>query len=44
MGSKNLVRPADFADSAAGLPDFSWYKIPEQEKYTKLPLNTPNVH
>jgi hypothetical protein len=21
--------------SAAGLPDFSWYKIPKQEKYSK---------
>jgi hypothetical protein len=25
--------------SSAGLPDFSWYKIPKREKYTKLPRN-----
>jgi hypothetical protein len=23
----------------AGLPDFSWYKVPKWEKYTKVPLN-----
>jgi hypothetical protein len=23
--------------SHSGLPDFSWYKIPKREKYTKLP-------
>jgi hypothetical protein len=27
-----------------GLPDFSWYKIPKREKYTKLPRTIPNVH
>jgi hypothetical protein len=26
------------------LPDFSWYKIPKREKYTKLPQNIPNVY
>jgi hypothetical protein len=26
------------------LPDFSWYKIPKQRKYTKLPQNIPNDH
>jgi hypothetical protein len=28
----------------SGLPDFSWYKIPKLEKYTKLPQTIPNVH
>jgi hypothetical protein len=27
-----------------GLPDFSWYKIPNQGKYTKLHRTTPNDH
>jgi hypothetical protein len=27
----------------AGLPDFSWYKIPKREKYTKLPRTMPKV-
>jgi hypothetical protein len=27
-----------------GLPDFSWYKIPKREKYTKLPRTKANVH
>jgi hypothetical protein len=27
-----------------GLPDFSWYKIPKWEKYTKLSRTIPNVH
>jgi hypothetical protein len=27
-----------------GLPDFSWYKIPKLEKYTKLPRTIPNVY
>jgi hypothetical protein len=26
----------------AGLPDFSWYKMPKREKYTKLPQTIPN--
>jgi hypothetical protein len=26
------------------LPDFSRYKIPKREKYTKLPQNIPNVN
>jgi hypothetical protein len=25
------------------LPDFSWYKLPKREKYTKLPRTKPNV-
>jgi hypothetical protein len=30
---------------AAGLPDFSSYKIPKRKKYTKLPRTIiPNVH
>jgi hypothetical protein len=28
----------------AGMPDFSWYKIPKREKYTKLLQTIPNVH
>jgi hypothetical protein len=28
----------------AGLQDFSLYKIPKREKYTKLPRTLPNVH
>jgi hypothetical protein len=28
----------------AGLPDFSWSKIPKRGKYTKLPQNIPNGH
>jgi hypothetical protein len=27
-----------------GLPDFSPYKIPKREKYTKLPQTIPNIH
>jgi hypothetical protein len=30
--------------TVAVLPDFSWYKIPKREKYTKLPQNIPNYH
>jgi hypothetical protein len=30
--------------SAAGLPDFSWYKIPKRKIYAKLPRTIPNVH
>jgi hypothetical protein len=26
----------------AGLPDFSWYKIPKREKYIKWLQNVPN--
>jgi hypothetical protein len=29
--------------SRPGLLDFSWYKIPKREKYTKLPQTIPNV-
>jgi hypothetical protein len=36
------------AASAQGLPDFSWYNIPNlhqiSTKYTKFPQNTPNFH
>jgi hypothetical protein len=28
----------------AALPDFSWYKMPKIEKYTKFPRFIPNVH
>jgi hypothetical protein len=28
----------------SGLSDFSWYKIPKREKYTKLTRTIPNVH
>jgi hypothetical protein len=31
---RDFSRCAQWA--SAGLPDFSWYKIPKQEKYTKL--------
>jgi hypothetical protein len=34
----------NFFNSGSGLPDFSWYKIPKREKYTKLPQTIPNVH
>jgi hypothetical protein len=27
-----------------GLPDFTWYNRPKQEKYTKLPQTIPNDH
>jgi hypothetical protein len=30
--------------STSGLPDFSWYNIPKQKKYTKGPHNVPNGH
>jgi hypothetical protein len=32
------------AQFSAGLPDFSWHKIPKLETYTKLPQNIPNVN
>jgi hypothetical protein len=34
----------DRSNDLPGLPDFSLYKIPKWEKYTKLPQITPNVH
>jgi hypothetical protein len=41
----HLTTSADVARTYnAGLPDFSWFKIPKQGKYTKLPQNIPNGH
>jgi hypothetical protein len=33
----------DGKNDKSGLPDFSWYKIPKREKYTKLPRTIQNV-
>jgi hypothetical protein len=38
----NLVT-LELRDGPPGLPDFSCYKIPKQEKYNKLPRTIPNV-
>jgi hypothetical protein len=34
---------ARFLAWKAGLPDFSWYNIPKQRKYTQRPQNIPNA-
>jgi hypothetical protein len=34
---------ADVVISQPGLPDFSWYKIPKREKYTKLPQTVHKI-
>jgi hypothetical protein len=31
-----------FFGSGTGLPDFSWYSIPTQEKYNNIPQIIPN--
>jgi hypothetical protein len=33
----------DFRDFVAGLPDFSWYMIPEPEKCTKISTNCHKI-
>jgi hypothetical protein len=30
--------------AGAGLPDFSWYKIPKQGKIYQITTTIPNVH
>jgi hypothetical protein len=40
LSANGLVFRQDYI--SAGLPDFSWSKIPKRGKYTKLPQNIPN--
>jgi hypothetical protein len=36
------LRPQRLVGTNPGLPDLTWYNIPNWEKYTKLPQNIPN--
>jgi hypothetical protein len=46
LGPQRIFFPtfSVFRSSVAGLPDFSWYMIPKQEKCTKWIQNEPNGH
>jgi hypothetical protein len=37
--SKNLAKRRSRRQKRPGLPDFSWYKIPKQEKICQMTIN-----
>jgi hypothetical protein len=41
--SSDNVKNESLRQSEPGLPDFSWYKIPKGERYTKLTRTIPIV-